>query len=64
MTASEKQILHFVQNGNESLRFAQDDHLGALSFLYINSWLVQGRVARPAGVEPATLGLEGRCSVH
>ena len=22
------------------------------------------RVARPAGIEPATLGLEGRCSIH
>jgi len=21
-------------------------------------------VARPAGLEPATLGLEGRCSIH
>ena len=25
---------------------------------------IQDRVARPAGVEPATLGLEGRCSIH
>jgi hypothetical protein len=22
------------------------------------------KVARPAGLEPATLGLEGRCSIH
>ena len=22
------------------------------------------RLARPAGLEPATLGLEGRCSIH
>ena len=23
-----------------------------------------GKVARPAGLEPATPGLEGRCSIH
>jgi hypothetical protein len=25
---------------------------------------IGGKVARPAGLEPATLGLEGRCSIH
>ena len=25
---------------------------------------VARRLARPAGLEPATLGLEGRCSIH
>ena len=25
---------------------------------------VPQKVARPAGLEPATLGLEGRCSIH
>jgi hypothetical protein len=25
---------------------------------------IRGEVARPAGIEPATTGLEGRCSIH
>ena len=27
-------------------------------------WRIPQKLARPAGLEPATLGLEGRCSIH
>ena len=61
-----RQILRRVLCG--SLRFTPREEAGERFYEFAGEGTVEKalalRVARPAGLEPATPGLEGRCSIH
>ena len=42
----------------------RDHNPGLYQLSYVHHGLYVARLARPAGLEPATLGLEGRCSIR